>query len=534
MSCELAFRTESASSSRGLAASVMETAAAAEATGTACLESGLKCSLGEAPAEESGPNAAGVLKAAMTVFAWPVVLHLLFITARKYDGLLQNFFLRLLLYVGSSIVLVRLPAAPDVKSMKLALTRGIAPMIEPFVAESWIAGKLAGFFSGLLLGFSRAFLAFSAVNFGARVLPKTWSLDLSKSDPYLMILDDNGDGNVTAEEVFSFVFRVSRRVLGAAMTSIIGYQILKLKRPPRTRILAESRCSFWPLRFWCRMMYAMQNPREAKSRLLARRVLLASRVTDVVVVICAMIWPWMDVIGLRPQIVLALGGVGGLALGLAARNLVGNLIAGSLIQLNRPFVEGDEIRLGNEKMVGMVEEIGPINTHLNSLDGMLVHIPNQNLLQDFVVNKTIKDFRPIRELVRVTSSDMRKLPELVESLQSLLLSHEDLLQEEEVQRLKDLRGGCVKVYPPFCGFEGFDEVGAKIAIRAYARGSMSSLPFWRLKSQLLLQISECILDHGAQPAFLSAAESPTSRAEPQMLLTEDPSRLSAMQALQAA
>ena len=27
---------------------------------------------------------------------------------------------------------------------------------------------------------------------------------------------------------------------------------------------------------------------------------------------------------------------------------------------------------------------------------------------------------------------MRKLPELVESLQSLLLSHEDLLQEEEV------------------------------------------------------------------------------------------------------
>ena len=35
-------------------------------------------------------------------------------------------------------------------------------------------------------------------------------------------------------EVFSFVFRVSRRVLGAAMTSIIGYQILKLKRPPRT------------------------------------------------------------------------------------------------------------------------------------------------------------------------------------------------------------------------------------------------------------------------------------------------------------
>ena len=84
-------------------------------------------------------------------------------------------------------------------------------------------------------------------------------------------------------------------------------------------------------------------------------------------------------------------------------------------------------------MVGMVEEIGPINTHLNGLDGMLVHIPNQNLLKDYVVNKTLKDFRPIREEVRVLT-DMRKLPELVESLQSLLLAHEGLLQEEEAPR----------------------------------------------------------------------------------------------------
>ncbi|CAE7937863.1 unnamed protein product, partial [Symbiodinium necroappetens] len=394
----------------------------------------------------------------------------------------------------------------------------------------------------LLLGFSRAFLAFSAVNFGARVLPKTWSLDLSKSEPYLslgsgsndvppqpcepkkisigfamahlfrrMILDANGDGRVTADEVFSFVFRLSRQILGAAMSSIVGYQVLKLKRPPKVAVPATSSSTFWPVRFWCRMMYALQNPREAKSRLLARRVMLVSRVTDVVVVVCAMLWPWLAIAGLRPQVVLALGGVGGLAVGLAARNVVGNLIAGALIQLNRPFVEGDEIRLGNDKMVGMVEEIGPINTHLNGLDGMLVHIPNQNLLKDYVVNKTLKDFRPIREEVRVLT-DMRKLPELVESLQNLLLAHEGLLQEEEVRKLKDLRGGCVKVYPPFCGFGGFDDVGAKIVIDAYTRGSISSLPFKRLKSQLLLQVSNCIIDHGAQVAFIATHDTHTSKS----------------------
>ena len=90
------------------------------------------------------------------MFAWPILLHLLFVTARRYDDLLQNLLLRLLLYVGSSVVLVRLPAAPDVRSMKLALARVLTPMIEPFVPESWIARKLAGFFAGALCGKRRS------------------------------------------------------------------------------------------------------------------------------------------------------------------------------------------------------------------------------------------------------------------------------------------------------------------------------------------------------------------------------------------
>ena len=47
---------------------------------------------------------------------------------------------------------------------------------------------------------------------------------------------------------------------------------------------------------------------------------------------------------------------GGLAVGLAARNVVGNLIASFLIQLNRPFVEGDEIQDAKKNLIGVVEE----------------------------------------------------------------------------------------------------------------------------------------------------------------------------------
>lgn len=43
-------------------------------------------------------------------------------------------------------------------------------------------------------------------------------------------------------------------------------------------------------------------------------------------------------------------------MGLAARNVVGNLIASFLIQLNRPFVEGDEIQDAKKNLIGVVEE----------------------------------------------------------------------------------------------------------------------------------------------------------------------------------
>jgi len=68
------------------------------------------------------------------------------------------------------------------------------------------------------------------------------------------------------------------------------------------------------------------------------------------------VWPWAFLFGLRPRLIFAFGGVGGLAVGLAARNVVGNLIASFLIQLNRPFVEGDEIQDAKKNLIGVVEE----------------------------------------------------------------------------------------------------------------------------------------------------------------------------------
>ena len=98
----------------------------------------------------------------------------------------------------------------------------------------------------------------------------------------------------------------------------------------------------------------------------------------------------------------------------------------------------------------MVEEAGPINTHINSRQGVLTHVPSQTFLDDVVINKYIKDFRSIEEPIFVVQSAACSLPDLVANLQSLLDSH---MQEEDVNRLIALRGGCVKLFRHLAMFD---------------------------------------------------------------------------------
>ena len=305
----------------------------------------------------------------------------------------------------------------------------------------------------------------------------------------------------------SQVFDISNRLWRAAVTSVIGLCLLQLKKPPETKLIWSEamETGHGPLSKLSKIVYAMQNPRHGELRMLARRVALGSRLISCTIVLSLFVLPWAYFFGLRPHLVFAFGGVGGLAVGLAARSFVGNLIAGLLIQLNRPFVEGDEIEDKKNNLKGVVEEIGPINTHINSLQGVMVHVPNQTLLDDVVINKSIKDFRPIEESLYVVPSSAYSLPDLVGNLQLLLDSHPSLMQEEDVKQLIQLRGGRVKLFRPLAMFDGYCDLGAKLVIYAFCRGALSRRDFKALKSQVMLSIHKCISDHGAEIGHLTGA-----------------------------
>ena len=80
-------------------------------------------------------------------------------------------------------------------------------------------------------------------------------------------------------------------------------------------------------------------------------------------------------------------GVGGLAVALAGREALSNLIGTIAILLDRPFKLGDFVALG-EGDRGTVTEIGLRSTRIKRLDGILVSIPNANIANMKVVNES--------------------------------------------------------------------------------------------------------------------------------------------------
>ncbi|HEX9964724.1 MAG TPA: mechanosensitive ion channel domain-containing protein [Allosphingosinicella sp.] len=79
-------------------------------------------------------------------------------------------------------------------------------------------------------------------------------------------------------------------------------------------------------------------------------------------------------------------GIGGIAIGLAAQGIFGDLFAALSIIFDKPFRRGETITFGNPPMTGTVERIGLKSTRIRAVNGEEVIMSNANLLNALVQN----------------------------------------------------------------------------------------------------------------------------------------------------
>jgi MscS family membrane protein len=87
---------------------------------------------------------------------------------------------------------------------------------------------------------------------------------------------------------------------------------------------------------------------------------------------------------------LATLGVGGIAVALAAQELLSNVFGAIAILSDRPYKIGDRIQLSSG-MVGDVAEIGLRSTRIRTLDSRLIVVPNSDISNSNIINYSLPD-----------------------------------------------------------------------------------------------------------------------------------------------
>lgn len=131
----------------------------------------------------------------------------------------------------------------------------------------------------------------------------------------------------------------------------------------------------------------------------------------------------MQNLGYSVSGILAFGGIGGLAVGLAAKDMLANFFGGLTVYLDRPFSVGDWIRSPDKEIEGTVEDIGWRITRIRTFDKRPLYVPNSTFTSISLENPSRMTNRRIYETIGIRYDDASKMAVIVQQVKKMLQEH---------------------------------------------------------------------------------------------------------------
>ena len=189
-------------------------------------------------------------------------------------------------------------------------------------------------------------------------------------------------------------------------------------------------------------------------------------------------------LGFNISAILAFGGIGGVAVGFAAKDLLANFFGGLMIYLDRPFSVGDWIRSPDRNIEGTVEKIGWRLTLIRTFDKRPLYIPNSMFANISVENPSRMTHRRINETIGVRYDDSKQLPAIIDDVKAMLTSHPEI---DNTQTL-------------MVNFNQFAASSLDFFIYTFTK-TTNWVKFHEVKQDVLFKITEIVEKHGAEMAF---------------------------------
>ena len=182
--------------------------------------------------------------------------------------------------------------------------------------------------------------------------------------------------------------------------------------------------------------------------------------------------------------VLAMGGVGGIAVGFAAKDLLANFFGALIIYLDRPFAIGDWIRSPDREIEGTVEQIGWRVTVIRNFQSRPLYVPNSVFTSIIVENPSRMANRRIYETIGLRYSDLTSMEKVVSEVQAMLKNHPEIDSEKTMM----------------VNFNEFADSSVDFFIYCFTK-TTQWVKFHEVKQQVMLQIAEIIRSNQAEIAF---------------------------------
>ena len=179
---------------------------------------------------------------------------------------------------------------------------------------------------------------------------------------------------------------------------------------------------------------------------------------------------------------LTFGGVGGIVMGFAAKDMLSNIFGGLMLQMDRPFSTGDWIR--SSQFEGTVEKIGWRMTRIRTFSKNPIYIPNSIFASIPIETPSRMTNRRINEVVGIRYDDIAKIPAIITEVEAMLKAHKEIDQSQ-----------ALRVY-----FNYFNTSSLDCNIVAFTK-TTSKDKYQQVKQKILLNIADIIAKHKAEIAY---------------------------------
>ena len=192
----------------------------------------------------------------------------------------------------------------------------------------------------------------------------------------------------------------------------------------------------------------------------------------------------LQTLGVSVSGILAFGGVGGIAVGFAAKDLLANFFGGLMIYLDRPFAVGDWIRSPDREIEGTVVDIGWRLTEIRTFDQRPLYVPNSVFATIALENPSRMRNRRIYETIGVRYSDAGKVQAIVNDVRTMLENHPDIAGDRTL----------------IVNLNAFASSSIDFFVYTFTK-TTDWVEFHGIKERVLLEIVNIIESHGAEFAF---------------------------------